>query len=257
MYYSITEHSTDFSIYVFCMDNDSHTRMTELNLKSVKVIKYTELEEHDKELFNIKKYRSLVEYYFTCTPAICSFVFNQFPEIDLLTYLDSDLYFFSSPEMIFEEIGNKSIAIVAHRFSKHGLKFLKLGIFNVAWITFRRDEQGMNCLKEYRRQCVSWCYDYLEGDKYADQKYLDLWPSKFPNLIILKNKGINLACWNIGNYSISKRENSIYVDDDALIFYHFAGLKQLKADNFTSGISSYYVRLRSIVKNDIYSVYII
>jgi hypothetical protein len=256
MYSSMKEHAGIFRVFVFCMDDESHSRMTELNLDSVVVIKYTGLEAHDRELYNIKSTRSLVEYYFTCTPAICAYIFDCFPEIDLLTYLDADLYFFSSPEIIFEEIGDKSIAIVEHRFSKYGRQFIKLGVFNVAWISFRRDEQGMACLSEYRKDCLDWCYDYLDGDRYADQKYLDKWPLKYSNLKIIQNKGVNLACWNIGNYRIEKRNNVIYAGNDVLIFYHFAGFKQLSPGYYTTSISSYYVRLNKITKMDIYSVYI-
>lgn len=238
------------------MDDESHSKMTELNLDSVVVIKFSELEAHDTELYSKKSTRSLVEYYFTCTPAICNYIFDVFPDIDLLTYLDADLYFFSSPEIIFEEIGDKSIAIVEHRFSRFGRQFIKLGVFNVAWISIRRDEQGLNCLSEYRKQCLDWCYDYLDGDKYADQKYLDKWPAKYSSLKVIQNKGVNLACWNIGNYRIEKKDNIIYADNDALVFYHFAGFKQLNPGFYTTSISSYFVRLNKVTKLDIYTVYI-
>ena len=37
---------------------------------------------------------------------------------DELAYLDSDLFFFDDPKIVFEEIGGRSIAIVPHRFSR-------------------------------------------------------------------------------------------------------------------------------------------
>ena len=256
MYYSMVEHADTFTIFVFCMDDESCLRMSEKKLPSVVIVKYSELEEFDGELFESRSNRSRIEYYFTCTPAICNYVFANYNDVDLLTYLDSDLYFFSSPEVVFEEIGNKSIAIVEHRFSKFGRKFLKLGIFNVAWITFRRDKQGMQCLKKYRQQCLEWCCDYLDGDRYADQKYLDSWPLEYPDLIILKNKGVNLACWNIGNYKLKKNGTKIFVNDDELVFYHFAGFEQLRNGLYTSNMSSYFIRPGKLVKNEIYAVYI-
>ncbi len=256
MYHSMTDLADDFRIFAFCMDDVSHESIRELHLNHIVPIKYSELENHDNELYRVKQTRSLVEYYFTCTPAICCYVFDLFPEVDLLTYLDSDLLFFSSPEKIFDEIGESSIAVVEHRFSRFGRKFLKLGIFNVAWISYRRDDQGLNCLREYRKQCLEWCFDYLDGDKYADQKYLDKWPEKYSNLMIIKNKGVNLACWNIGNYSVKKVGNTIFADEDELVFFHFAGLKQLIPDCYTTSISSYYVRLNKTVKDYIYIPYL-
>jgi len=257
MYDSMINNLDDFRIFTFCMDDDSYSAMSSKKLEYVIPVSYSDLEKFDKELSAVKPTRSKVEYYFTCTPAICNYILENHPEIDLLTYLDSDLYFFSDTEVIFEEIGNNSIAIVEHRFSKHGLKFLKLGRFNVAWITFRRDEQGLKCLRNYREKCLEWCFDYLDGDRYADQKYLDSWPDEFSGVAVIGNKGVNLACWNVGNYSIRKKNNQYFVDNDQLVFYHFAGFKQLKEGLYTSNISSYFIRPDSLIKNEIYGRYIL
>ena len=43
---------------------------------------------------------------------------DKFKDINLITYLDADLLFYSSFEPIFNEIGNSSIAIIEHRFAK-------------------------------------------------------------------------------------------------------------------------------------------
>jgi hypothetical protein len=256
MHDSMNEFCSDFRIFAFCMDDESYATILSLGQQSVVPVSYRDLEAHDTAISSVKQTRSLIEYYFTCTPAISCYVFDKFDNINLLTYLDSDLLFFSSPEPIFEEIGDKSLAIVEHRFSKYGRKFLNLGIFNVAWITYRRDIQGIECLQEYRQQCIDWCFDYLDGDKYADQKYLDKWPQKYSGLVVIKNKGVNLACWNVGNYKIERKGDTILVDGNKLIFYHFAGLRQKSDKYFTTSISSYLVKPNRTIKSNIYSFYI-
>ena len=53
----------------------------------------------------------------------------------------------------------------------------------------------------------------------------------------MQNKGANLAIWNIGNYDLKIINSDIFVDGEKLIFYHFASLKQLSDNMFTSDLS--------------------
>ncbi len=154
---------------------------------------------------------------------------NSNPEIDFITYLDADLFFFADPKPIFEEIGDRSIAIIGHRYPPQLHHLLEFGIYNVGWLSFRRDENGLACLQRWRQQCLEWCYDRAEEGRYADQKYLDDWPESFQSVVVLRHKGANLAPWNLANYRIHRAQDRVWVDDDPLIFYHFQGFTQLKS----------------------------
>ncbi|MEI8128561.1 MAG: hypothetical protein WCG95_02985 [bacterium] len=237
------------------MDDESFSYLKNLKLNSVYVISYLDLEESIPELKNAKLNRSLIEYFYTCSPAICYYALMNFIEIDLITYLDSDLYFFSSPEPLFTELENKSIGIIAHRFNwltKHNLKY---GIFNVGWVSFRKDDIGLNCLTDWMFDCINWCYQKLENGKYADQKYLDIWPEKYSKLCIIKNICANVAIWNIGNYKLSNVGNDIFVNGEKLIFYHFASFKQVSEFEFTSDLSRVLVRTTNLIRDLIYIPY--
>ena len=41
-------------------------------------------------------------------------------------------------------------------------------------------------------------------------------------LKIIDHKGFNLAIWNAHNYMIRVKNNIVMIDDDPLVFYHFA-----------------------------------
>ena len=71
---------------------------------------------------------------------------DKFKDINLITYLDADLLFYSSLEPIFKEIRNSSIAIIEHRFAKPYKNLEVNGRFCVEWNSFRRDEEGLRCL---------------------------------------------------------------------------------------------------------------
>ena len=184
-----------------------------------------DFERANPEIKAVQPSRSRVEYYFTCTPAVPLYVLGKNPAIDVITYLDADLYFFSDPAPIFDELGAGSILIIEHRFPD-GLRHLeKYGRFNVGVLSFRNDGEGLRCLSTWRQQCIAWCYDRLEDDRYADQKYLDRWPAQFNNLVVAKHKGANVAPWNVFRYSVHVRDGIVKIDEQDLIVYHFHQLK--------------------------------
>jgi hypothetical protein len=238
------------------MDEESYAQLVHLRLPEVSLLKLSDLERDDPPLRQVKTNRSLLEYYFTCTPSLPLFILRREPMVDLITYLDSDLFFFSSVEPLFDEIQNKSIAIIAHRFSEAFRKWEWNGIYNVGWVTFRGDDNGLSCLRWWRERCLEWCYDRIEDNRFADQKYLDDWPTRFQNVIVLQHKGANLAPWNVGNYKLSIRDRTILVDDQPLIFFHFHAFKQLTGWIYDTQLAKYKVVPSNIVIRKIFAPYL-
>lgn len=238
------------------MDEVSFTRLKEINYPNAIILSYKDMEEQIPNLIKAKENRSKVEYFYTCSSAVCLHTINNFPEIDSITYLDADLYFFSDPKIVFDEIKNSSVAIIEHRFSFTTKRNIIYGKYNVGWITFRNDEEGIKCLKDWNQDCIDWCYQRLEGDKYADQKYLDKWPEKYKNVHIVQNKGANLAIWNINNYKLKLINNEVYVDNEKLVFYHFANFKQINKNTFKTDLSRVFKSLTGVLKDNVYLPYI-
>jgi len=256
LYNSLTKHCPDFKLWILCLDLSSHAELVRLNLPKVSLLTLDELEQDDPALRQAKTNRSRVEYYFTCTPSLPLLIMRIDPTIDLITYLDADLFFFSSVAPLFDELKDKSIGIIPHRFTEAFRKWEWNGIFNVGWVSFRRDEHGLACLRWWRESCIEWCYDRVEDGKFADQKYLDDWPTRFQNVVVLQHKGANLAAWNIANYKLSRRDAVILVDDQPLIFFHFHAFKQLTGCIYDTQLAKYRVVPSKTVVQNIYAPYI-
>jgi hypothetical protein len=96
------------------------------------------------------------------------------------------------------------------------------GIYNVEYLTFRNDARGLAVLAWWRDRCVEWCYDRVEDGKVADQMYLDVWPQRFPGIVVLQNPGAGLAPWNVEAYDVAEGPSGITVDGVPLIFYHYS-----------------------------------
>jgi lipopolysaccharide biosynthesis glycosyltransferase len=223
MYRSLLRHELDFHLWIICFDNLAYEILSKLKLDKVTLVSLTEFE--DPELLKIKPQRTQQEYCWTCTPSTLLYVLNTIPEVDRITYLDADLMFFSPPEAIFAEAGGSSIILTEHRYLPEHNQSVTSGIYNVQFMMFRRDKEGLKALNWWCERCLEWCYARFEDNKFGDQKYLDDWLERFENICVVKNLGAGLAPWNAAQYQLTKAEDKILVEHDPLIFYHFHALK--------------------------------
>lgn len=257
LYQSLREHCPEFRFWVLCMDDITYQTLTELKLSGVYPIALEEFERDDEPLRIAKANRSRIEYYFTCTPALPLYILNHWLEVDLITYIDADLFFFASPAPLFDEMAEGSVSIIGHRFPQK-LKGLEInGIYNIGWLSFRRDINGISCLKWWRDRCIEWCYDRIENGRFADQKYLDDWPTRFQNVVVLEHKGANVAPWNLSNYHLSYQNgNAVIVDNQPLIFFHFHGLKKITSWWYNPRWRNYGVIPSLVLRRRVYAPYI-
>jgi len=225
MYESLKKHSNDFHLYVFAFDSKSHDTLKRLNLKDMTVVSLNEFE--DEELLGIKDSRSAGEYCWTCTPSVIKYSIENFG-LDSCTYLDADLYFYSDPSVLIEEMGNKSVLITEHRYTPEYDQSDTSGIYCVQFMTFKNNEEGMRVLDWWRNACNTWCYARVEDGKFGDQKYLDDWITRFEGVHVLQNIGGGVAPWNVQQYDLTSTEFK-------LIFYHFHNFKFLDNDKVELG----------------------
>jgi len=245
---SIIKNEENSKFYCLCLDQYSYEYLSGLSDDKIILISIKEIEDYFLELKEAKINREKIEYYFTLSPFLPLYIIKKF-KVDIINYIDSDLFFFDSPRKLIKLLEQNSIMII-----EHGIKEKKFGKFNVGWLTFRNDQNSLKCLNDWGRDCVNWCYDYVEGDKYADQKYLDKWPTNYKNVLILSYKYC-VAPWNLNNHNIKIINNTIYVNNKRLIFFHFHGLWIFKYF-FSTGFSKYNKKLSKIYINFLYKEYI-
>ena len=235
---SLARHCPSMKIYVLCMDNQTKDILELLGMPFVDCIALKEVES--EQLLNVKASRGVAEYCWTLSSCFTWHVMQKHSELDLLTYLDADLLFYSGVQPLFDEIGNASIAIIEHRFTPRLRDREVNGRFCVEWVSFRRDEQGLACLARWREQCIEWCYYRLEDGKMGDQKYLDAWPALYSACHILMHPGAGIAPWNYAQYQFGKSAGGdITVEGELLIFYHFHQFQILENGGFDR-LSTFY-----------------
>lgn len=244
---SLVRHATPFTLHVLCLDEPTYAALLKIKLPSVRLIKIADLERGHPELLPAKQNRNLVEYYFTCTPCLPLYILATVPGIDMVTYVDSDLYFYSDPAPLYRELGGQSILLIEHRFAANRFVRQALqGIYNVGLLVFRNDSVARECLKVWKAQCVDWCYRRMECFKFADQKYLDDWPRLFSGVVVSAHHGAGLANWNVAGAELSVRKCLVQVDARPLIFYHFSQMRPTGAFSFLPDIWPSGILLHSV-----------
>jgi hypothetical protein len=230
---SLTEHCERFRLRCLCMDEPAERALRALALPELEIIPLRELEAHDRELARVKADRSHAEYCWTAASALCAFVLEREPSLELITYLDADMEFFASPAPLFRELGEGSVMLSPHRYSpgfrareRPGAPYEEPGgLFNVQFTTFRRDESGLAALAWWRERCIEWCRDRYEPSRYAGQKYLDEFPGRFAGVRVAEHLGAGVAPWNISQYRLEQRNGRVLVDGSPLIYHHFQSLE--------------------------------
>ena len=235
LYHSLQRHAPGARLWVLCLSDACHRTLVALDLPDLMPVQMAEFEAADPEVAATRSTRSLIEYYFTCSPAWMLFVLSKEPDAEWVTYLDSDLYFFASPDAIYEEMKDAAFAIIPHRFSP-GLEDLRrFGTYNVGWVSARKRDDGIAALRWWRERCIEWCHDWVEGERFADQRYLDRMPETFGGVHVISHLGANLAPWNIADCKLEWSDGRVEIERRyPLLFFHFQGVKRSGGYYFNS-----------------------
>ncbi len=236
---SLLAHHPESNIVVLCMDEFTEAFLS-TRMPMVQVLSISSLTLSDPQYLQSRSNRSLVEWYFTTTSCLMNYLMLYFkPDIESITYLDADLYFFSSLSSLENEARGFSAQIIEHRFPKILDQLRRNGRFNVGWIRIFNDVIGRKIVADYRKDCLEWCFDKADFTRYADQKYLDYWPWQYPGVCISSLKGANVAPWNLSNYDFKYSGSEALVDGEPILFYHFHGVKRLPNGKYMINKSMY------------------
>lgn len=235
MYRSLEKHSRDFHLYIFAFDDECYDILTRLSLPKATIISLSDFE--DEQLLAVKPSRTPGEYCWTCTPSVILYSIQEFG-LSNCTYLDADLFFYADPTVLIEEAKGASVIITPHRYTPIYEDSESGGIYCVQFVYFKNSPEGIAVLKWWRSACIEWCYNRREPGRFGDQKYLDVWASKFTGIHVLEHLGGGVAPWNVQQYDFDRKIGQIWGRELSsqqsflVIFYHFHALKYAEKDSF-------------------------
>lgn len=247
LYESLARHSSLYwKLFILPMDSECRRTLRALDLPQVELIDPLDF-EFQMQLADVKANRTHQEWCWSCASQLCEYLM-RFTPIDSITYLDADLFFFSDPATVFDEIGERSIAITPHRFQEKDRRRLEPnGLFNVGLVHFKDTPTGRTCLTRWAIQVRNRCSATMGC---GDQQYLDQWPADFgDDLCIIQNIGVNVGPWSLGNWPVTKGP---CVNGVQLSCYHFHELQEDPDGTFR--LTNYQIRQEDVEL--IYSPYL-
>jgi hypothetical protein len=242
LYDSIKKFNFEFKFYVLALDDRVVNFFNDNSFENVVLIKLDSLEKEFPDLLKAKNNRSLIEYYFTLSPFLPLYIRKKF-SITILSYFDSDFYFFKDPtKSILKNTFESSVVLIKQNSNP------KYGYYNMGWIDYNFSyNETEEILNVWSKQCLEWCKDIAVDNKYADQKYLDSWVL---NLKYIKILSPNYSC-------LSPWDNNIVIENNlnSMIAYHFHGF-EIYRKIFTTGFHRYNKNVSRIIIEKVYLPYI-
>ena len=80
LYHSLQQYEPDARLWVLCMSEACHRILTALDLPHLCPVRLGDFEAADAEVAATRSSRSMIEYYFTCSPAWKLYVLNNEPD---------------------------------------------------------------------------------------------------------------------------------------------------------------------------------
>lgn len=218
LYLSIERYTTDFTLYVMAMDRKCQSMLKTIGFEHVVVDCIEDVDDH--ALSMAKGNRSRAEFCWTCGSYVTDWVLHHY-ELPDITYLDSDLMFFNSPQIVFEEFERKDSSV---GLTPHFMRYPLFGKYCVQYVYFKNDADGAACLRWWRDECLKWCYSRVEDGKYGDQKYLDYFAECFNHVCETENRGVGIAYWNMNENSYEGSRTFYEGKEWPTVFFHYSGI---------------------------------
>lgn len=169
---SLCKHTKDVVLHYLCIDKESYETLKKHESDRLIVYNVNDYLESDNNLLRLKN----SEYKYFCW-SLASYFTNKLltsGNYYEITYIDSDIYFHKSFDLILDEIGEKSVGMFRHRqFSLDSNR--PEGAFNVGVVYFKASKVGLHL--------CNWWADAVLNKKYpkyatcGDQKYLEYFVS--------------------------------------------------------------------------------
>jgi hypothetical protein len=216
-----TQFAGEKTVTILAMDDTTPAMVRQMGRPNWKVISVEEL--GDAELLDVKQTRPHREFCWTCAPALAARMVDIRDEGDVVVYVDADLYFFASPQLLLDELRDGgNILIHEHRYSADRRHYeSSSGRFNVGFVAFVVGEESRGCVQRWRRQVLDKCILDPDNGYCGDQGYLNEWPDRYQGLRILENIGGGVAPWNLLSYRVAGDALHPTVDGAQVVFFHY------------------------------------
>ncbi|MCW8348139.1 glycosyltransferase family 4 protein [Vibrio sp. ZSDZ65] len=223
LFNSIAEHSPDTTLVLGLCDK---------KLDSVDYPQGAEVIE--LEQLQIEKLSGFIYQYsiLELNTAIKPFIMDMLLDrgFENVAYFDPDIRLFDSLDRLWYELNDHNVVLTPHLTDlldddklPGELGILQAGSYNLGFIGLSNGKEAKKLLKWWKSKLYKECVVDLERGLFVDQKWMDLVPSLFDKVKIIKDDSWNVAYWNLNHRDITKSSDTYFVNGNKLFFFHYSG----------------------------------
>ena len=154
-------------------------------------------------------------------------------DAEKVVYLDPDIVVLHKLDELERILDSLSIVITPHMVSPeetteaildNEICSLKHGVYNLGFLALKKDSIAENFLNWWIQRLLEYCFDDIPNGLFTDQRWIDLAPCFFDNILILRDKTYNVATWNLSQRLVGINENGkLVIERQPIKFFHFSG----------------------------------
>ena len=156
-------------------------------------------------------------------------------------FLDADILVLNSLQPLFDETSAHAIALTPHlleppatgdRYARE-LNILQSGVYNGGFVGVSQHESAHRFLDWWADRLETHCLHDVPRGMHYDQRWLDLVPSLFDDVHIVRDPRCNVAYWNLLERRFTLLPHGGPDDDRRCRFFHFSGFEPDHPQNVT------------------------
>ncbi|OFW35613.1 MAG: hypothetical protein A2074_04115 [Candidatus Aquicultor primus] len=198
-----------------------------------------------KNLSRMAMQYDIMEFNTSIKPSCFAYLFAK--KYKKVLYLDPDIQVYRPLDQLFSALETGSLLLTPHiteplpesdNFIPPEQEYLRAGTYNLGFIGVSARDEGLRFTDWWGRKCEEQCFSESETGLFVDQKWVNLAPGLFSEVVISRDKGLNMAYWNLQERTLGP---DLTVNGKTpLVFYHFSGINI----SDPSDISKYQTRYR-------------
>ena len=125
-------------------------------------------------------------------------------DLEKLVYFDPDIIITNSLKNLWDLLDKKSIVLTPHLTNpitddKHPseIDILRSGSYNLGFIALSHNKTSLKFLDWWIPHLMKHGFNDIEQGLFTDQKWIDLVPSIFDDVYVIRHPGYNIAYWNL------------------------------------------------------------
>ena len=163
-------------------------------------------------------------------PHFLAYLFQRYSPRKLL-YLDADILILASLGKLMLALDEANVLLTPHLLaptpddSQHpdDLDILQTGVYNLGFLGLTNSFESHRLLSWWSKKLYHYCIDDRPANIFVDQRWMDLVPTLYDGVQILRDPGYNVARWNLHERAVSAEKDGFKVDGGPLYFFHFSG----------------------------------